>query len=157
MTKDYNVEEILEKRITNGKTEYFIKWHGFKISESTWEPEENLKNSQDFIDKFLKGEEANKKPEPQKEDNFVENVEEVREVRQFEDIPILSELNDDVPKKIKSVKKIEEELYSLVEFEERSDGLVTDPCYVPSLLLRKLNPKLLIEFYESKIKFVSKK
>ena len=40
-------KEILEKRINNGKVEYFIKWEGYKISESTWEPEENLKHAQD--------------------------------------------------------------------------------------------------------------
>jgi hypothetical protein len=204
MTKEYIVEEILEKRINNnnGKVEYFVKWEGYKISESTWEPEENLKHSLDLIKEFLLKEEAiNKKlesnnnnnnhnhshnhshPHPhnnnntnhldsqpltrsqnnnQKENNNVEKIqqnskENKNELRQYEDIPIITELNDDLPKKIKSVKKIEDQLYSLVEFEERSDGLVTDPCYVPSLLLRKIKPKLLIEFYESKIKFVSKK
>ena len=168
MGREYIVEEILEKRIIDGKIEYFIKWEGFRISESTWEPEENLSNSKDLIKDFLNKEAAKTNSKEiiesnaSKETNHMENViqnsyENKNELRQYEDTPIITELNEDVPKKIRSVKKIDEELYSLVEFEERSDGLVTDPCYVPSLLLRKINPKLLIEFYESKIKFISKK
>ncbi len=74
-----------------------------------------------------------------------------------EEIPILRDIEDNIPKKINSVKKFEGELFSLVEWEERSDGLTPDPAYIPSMLLRKINPKLLIQFYESKIKFVNKK
>ena len=168
MSREFIVEEILEKRIKNGKVEYFIKWEGYKISESTWEPEENVSNSEDLIKDFLNKEVAKTKSNKiidtnfSKETKHLENViqnsfENKNEQRQYEETPILSELKEDVPKKIRSVKKIEGELYSLIEFEERSDGLLTDPCYFPSLLLRKINPKLLIEFYESKIKFISKK
>jgi len=84
-------------------------------------------------------------------------TERVLRTEKSDEIPILRDIEDNIPKKINSVKKFEGELFSLVEWEERSDGLTPDPAYIPSLLLRKLNPKLLIQFYESKIKFVNKK
>jgi hypothetical protein len=48
----YSVEKILAKRtsaqkkgncvIYEGKFEYLIKWDGWDISQSTWEPEKHL-------------------------------------------------------------------------------------------------------------------
>uniref|UniRef100_A0A7S1D176 Chromo domain-containing protein n=1 Tax=Cyclophora tenuis TaxID=216820 RepID=A0A7S1D176_CYCTE len=45
----YQIEQILDERkvITNGSVsgrEYLIKWRGFKVGESTWEPERNILN-----------------------------------------------------------------------------------------------------------------
>ena len=53
---EFEVEKILNKRISNKKIEYLIKWSGYE--KCTWEPEENLSNSQYLIYKF---EEKNKK------------------------------------------------------------------------------------------------
>ncbi|KAM7542277.1 hypothetical protein Aperf_G00000019410 [Anoplocephala perfoliata] len=40
---EYEVEQILDVRIRNGVKEYLLKWEGYDESESTWEPEKNLK------------------------------------------------------------------------------------------------------------------
>src|SRR4051812_18279645 len=40
---EYEVEEILKKRTYHGKTQYLVKWHGYNIEDSTWEPLSNLK------------------------------------------------------------------------------------------------------------------
>uniref|UniRef100_A0A1A9W472 Chromo domain-containing protein n=1 Tax=Glossina brevipalpis TaxID=37001 RepID=A0A1A9W472_9MUSC len=62
---EYSVERIEDKRIINGKTEYFLKWKGYPRSANTWEPVENL-DCRDLIAAFeesLKSKkEAKKRP-----------------------------------------------------------------------------------------------
>ena len=45
---EYKVEEILDHRSHgHGRsfcTEYLVKWRGYSVFESTWEPESNLTN-----------------------------------------------------------------------------------------------------------------
>uniref|UniRef100_A0A0K0DWF7 Chromo domain-containing protein n=1 Tax=Strongyloides stercoralis TaxID=6248 RepID=A0A0K0DWF7_STRER len=38
----YVVEEILAKKKENGATFYKVKWEGYPVSKSTWEPEKNI-------------------------------------------------------------------------------------------------------------------
>ena len=45
---EYKVEDILDhrsrKHVCLLYTEYLVKWHGYSVFESTWEPEANLTN-----------------------------------------------------------------------------------------------------------------
>ena len=47
----YAAEKILETRKRHGKQQYLVKWTNFSVSESTWEPEENILD-QRLLDNF---------------------------------------------------------------------------------------------------------
>jgi len=51
---EYEVEQILDvRRKGRGrKLQYYIKWKGFPMSDSMWEPPEHLNNAQDLVTDF---------------------------------------------------------------------------------------------------------
>jgi len=53
--KEYEVEEILDRRERRGKTKYLVKWKGYTAKENTWEGLENLKNARGKVEEFEKG------------------------------------------------------------------------------------------------------
>ena len=50
--EQWEVEEILKSRIHRGKLQFYVHWKGFAAHERTWEPAENLQQSQELIEEF---------------------------------------------------------------------------------------------------------
>ena len=50
----YYIERILDRRKVNGRLEYKIKWEGYPMSQSTWEPLENLKTAIELVEEYDK-------------------------------------------------------------------------------------------------------
>jgi hypothetical protein len=49
---EYNVEEIRDTRRRRGKLQYLVHWEGYQREDDTWEPIENLKNTQKLVQEF---------------------------------------------------------------------------------------------------------
>ncbi len=52
---EYEVEDILGKRMISEEAHYLVKWKGYDASESTWEPQDNLLNCVRTLQQFEKG------------------------------------------------------------------------------------------------------
>ena len=49
---NYTVEKILDCKVAKGKKKYRIKWKGYPLSESTWEPAEHMTNCREMLRDF---------------------------------------------------------------------------------------------------------
>ena len=49
---EYEVEEILDSRISERKFQYLVKWKGYPMEKSIWESVENLKGSDKLVKEF---------------------------------------------------------------------------------------------------------
>ena len=193
MSDEFQVEEIIGKRTNNGRLEYKVKWEGFPLSDSTWEPLKNLKNVMDMVEEF-----ESKHPEEKKEDKKdaadkkkknnsnkhklignkrkspdsdedkeSENDEEEeigsKDVKDKEEKPEKKAKNNSDSKekeketedKIKYIKVVSINKDFKAEVLIEKNGAPSKMTLTTSQL-KKINPEILIDFYESKIKFTAK-
>ncbi len=140
--QEYVVESILDKRFdSKGDAEYLIKWEDYPKEEATWEPSENVQCVKNLLEQFEK--------------NLVKKQQEEKE-KEISKI-IFEHLQDSTPSKILSVKTRKNQIVCFCEFEQESTGITRDPCYIPSKFLKEHFPKILIDYYESKIWFIQRK
>ena len=184
----YNIEKILDRRKVNGKFEYKIKWEGYPMSQSTWEPMKNLETAKELVEEYNNSHPILTQPKSKtksvKKDNTfihkkkdrdndvkIENEEKYKEIPQNEKMPengannIIDDLKpniiengyektytiDDSLKTVVTVKQQNQKLMAVVDKME-NNGEMTK-TYIPTEELRRTNPWILLDFYESKIKF----
>ena len=180
----YNIEKILARRNINGKLEYKIKWEGYPLSQSTWEPMVNLESAKQLIEEYDLSHpmEPAKKHVPKKKnatymgkkrkneniektDKNAENVpkingneektpniqvEEETKENNNENPNVKTFIIDDSLKGVLTVKQQNQRLMAVVDKLENGEIKKEN---IPTQELRKTNPWILLDFYESKIKF----
>ncbi len=160
--EEYEVEKIMDKRYKNGKIEYLIKWVGYPITECTWEPLCNLTNIKPMIKEFeesiynaysdesnteyyligKKRENINNSPEYEYYERKVDENKKRSHNKIFY-------INNNY-KSVYTIKKEDSQLLAVVLFEENG---ILKKITIPTQELRKVNPDILIDFYEERIKF----
>ena len=52
LEQEYEVEKIVDKKVSKGVTKYLVKWVGWGDADNTWEPIENLQNVLTLVEEF---------------------------------------------------------------------------------------------------------
>lgn len=161
---EYEVEAIIDRRLVNCKTEYKVKWKDYDMKDATWEPVENLINAKKLIKIFEEKKKIvvqEKEPLKTKEKHKTEkhnfnshnNSSDQMQVEEYEYITKEKDLKHQ-PDYITTMKVKEGILYGLVYWKKPN----IPPSFVMTDLFKKnlQNATILINFYESKIKFLKK-
>ena len=173
----YNIEKILDRRKVNGRFEYKIKWEGCPISESTWETKKDLETVKWLVEEYnnahpiFNRKKSFKFTHIKRKSSFInkKRKEENGQIHQNEKLQdeslkikgIIPKVNvndnpytkkyiiDDSLKNVVTVKQKNKLLMAIVDKID-SNGEIKK-TYISTKKLRKINPWILINFYESKI------
>ena len=184
----YYVEKILDRRKVNDRYEYKIKWEGYPMNQSTWEPLENLKTAMELVEEYdnehpfpkkLIGKkrkhakkEETKDTTEKKENQIQEKKEEIDQpkeeeeqnkninldenkpiyaINQSQEENVRKYIIDNTLEKVSTVRKRDNILMAVVK-KKKSNGEYEE-VEIETCKLRNENPWILLDFYESKIKF----
>jgi len=116
--------------------------------------EDQDKRSQAFVRKSAKNvsESEKEKSEASEEDDI-----EKKESRECEEAGKGHFLLGDIPDKIATIKPMQDKIEVEVNWKKRKSGKMPSSTKFSSVDLRKYNKDLLLDFYESKLKFVAPK
>lgn len=133
----YNVEKILSHRTIKKKKQYLIKWEGYDINSSTWEPKKNL--SPFSINEY----EKKKKICYKKSKSIANKKIAVPKFGNFQDGDELEE--------IKGIYPENEKIMAYVKWKKQKNGQKPLDSLVSTTELRENVPLLLVNFYEKNL------
>ncbi|GFR32175.1 chromobox protein homolog 3 [Trichonephila clavata] len=146
--EEYTVEKILDKRIVDGKVQYFLKWHGYPDEDNTWEPEENL-DCPEIIKEFEKNWNAKNKLESNEKKRKLNGAE------PSSDAPAKKKIEEDKPRgfdrqlepeRIVGATDTTGELMFLIKWKGCDEADL-----VPSKTANLRCPQIVIKFYEERL------
>ncbi|KAI4810558.1 hypothetical protein KUCAC02_013498 [Chaenocephalus aceratus] len=165
VVQEFVVEQIILRRIFNGRVEYFLKWKGFTDADNTWEPEDNL-DCPELIQEFLRNthffneEEQNEQEFIPKEEMTEQETEIscMQSLQQAHTVQSNSEPNDEQsetptnlsthlePECIIGAADRKGELMFLVKWKNSDDVAL-----LPAREASARCPQVVIDFYEQKL------
>ena len=159
----YTVEEIINRRKINGKYEYLIKWKGYD-GQNTWEPIQNLQSIKDVIKEYDQLYESINKSNIQiknrntflkqkrkkiRNNNENKNKKDLTKKRGGYDNPYI--IVDNSIEKIVNVSKEEGDFIAEYLKKDINGNYIKNKMKTKEL--KKINPWVLINYYESRIRF----
>lgn len=146
--EEFVVETILAKKVIDNITQYKVKWQGYPLSQSTWEPVSHLANVKDMIMDF---EFERLKTDRSRELSMNDIPKAKMPTPRAKIAP--GDLELDIPVKVVSARKVNSKIICIVEWKQRLDGIRPQNSELLADDLKENYIDLLLDFYESKITF----
>lgn len=144
--EEYIVEKIVDKRIVNGKAEYFLKWKGYTEADNTWEPLENL-DCPEMIRAFEEQIKKKKGDAEKKKVNGVDKAQDAAVQKKTTEVARPRGFERGLkPEKIIGATNCTGELMFLMKWKGTSEADL-----VPSKVANDKCPQIVIKFYEERL------
>uniref|UniRef100_A0A3P8W8Y8 Heterochromatin protein 1 n=1 Tax=Cynoglossus semilaevis TaxID=244447 RepID=A0A3P8W8Y8_CYNSE len=142
--EEFTVEKVLDRRVTKGRVEFFLKWKGYSNKYNTWEPEKNL-GCPELIAEFMKTYKKTKDPNKRSPDE--EEAESRAKKKKEEAILVARGFERGLrPEKIIGATDSTGELMFLMKWKESDEADL--------VLAKEANhkcPQIVIAFYEERL------
>ncbi|XP_006636116.1 chromobox protein homolog 3-like [Lepisosteus oculatus] len=146
--EEFVVEKVIDRRVVNGKVEYYLKWKGFTDADNTWEPEENL-DCPELIEAFLASQKSTvERTESNKRKSVSESESEegkAKKKKEANDKPRGFARNLD-PERIIGATDSSGELMFLMKWKDSDEADL-----VPAKEANVKCPQVVIAFYEERL------
>mmetsp|Transcript_62634 Transcript_62634/g.104235 ORF Transcript_62634/g.104235 Transcript_62634/m.104235 type:complete len:223 (+) Transcript_62634:82-750(+) len=149
---DYEVEDILDIRVVDGKTEYLVKWKDYDETgeeANTWEPLSHLQGAQEILEQF---EERQRKQQQlsSQAGTLDENAAVAGVKRQREESNTAESESSSPWTSISRIRRPEVPGGEPLWLVACADGTEVE---VTNMQLRTKHPQLIIDFYQARIGF----
>ncbi len=151
----FEVECILDRKLLGNRPVYKIKWVGYPLSECTWEPLAHLSQVMDLVDAYeeVRKLEAEIPEAPLDEFGHPIRSAVVMKETSAETSKVMGKLEVDTPVGILAGRLETGRVICKLEWARRLDGTLPLPSEVHSDEIKEEFPELLLDFYESQLKF----
>jgi len=133
----FEVEKVMDKRVTGSSVDYLVKWKGFAMAQSTWEPQDSLSYAQNSVEEYENA---------HREAAHMEQKSPKRVAQKSISAPIVATAAEEL--RIVGVRKAKEEL--LWAAEPVDGGLLVE---ISMKQARTLAPQALIDYLVCNLKF----
>ena len=145
-----SIEKILDDKTEDGQKLYFIKYKGVDYDHCTWGPIEK-ENMNSTVTRLIKEYEYYSFMMKKKK-----KKEQIR-LNELEDYKVREILKENKIENILSIHRNENNMIlAKCSFLPNSNGIIKDPCMIPTYYLRDICPLKLAVYYESRIKYIEK-
>ena len=152
----FEIEKIVDRMWENETKQYLykIKWVGYPDDQSTWEPKDSLKLVPSLLKEFNESyyKIKSKKRIKKKASVTLSNQKSKIKGNQLEICSLYGDMSVDIPSKIIGLKKENNELVCLIEWENKNKVRKLNSI-VKHKILKEKYPLLLLSFYEERIIF----
>ena len=149
-----NVQQLLQEFEKNKNENESVNSNDVFQKKKRGRPKKIYKSDDDDYDDKSENQISSRKLEKNKNDTHYKHEEKTNYTISNKGIDV--DYENDTPLKVVSLTKVDGDLYFLTKWKVRNNGITPDDCLIKNSFFKEKFPKILVEYYETRIRFTTK-